>query len=97
VRHPSRFQGGVLFCEVCGALSRCLPLSLRQVTIDDTPCAVWGSDYSEHYAIWIDSNADSGNDPTTATVRWGRGVGVACYAECVTGSGSTLPVTWPAT
>lgn len=42
-----------------------------QVTIDDTPCAVWGSDYSEHYAIWIDSNADSGNDPTTATVRWG--------------------------
>jgi len=37
------------------------------VTIDDTPCAVWGSDYSEHYAIWIDSNADSGNDPTTAT------------------------------
>jgi hypothetical protein len=54
----------------------CLPVrfskvglgSLMQVTISDTPCAVWGSDYSEHYAIWIDSNADSGNDPTTATV-----------------------------
>ena len=71
-----------LRCETCVGRGRA-----AQVVINDTPCAIWGQDYSKHYAIWVDSNADSGNDLTQASVRrracvcvWGGGLWVCVAA-----------------